>query len=53
MAKKKNINGLLVGAGLFIGLGIGLAIDKTASGVIIGLGVGLLAMFIATKMDKK
>lgn len=53
MAKKKDINGVLVGAGLFIGLGVGLALDKTAAGVIVGLGVGLLAMFIATKMDKK
>lgn len=53
ITKKKNVNGSLVGAGLLIGLGIGLAVGQVAAGVIIGLGVGLVAMFIATKMDKK
>jgi len=50
---KKKINGLLVLAGLFIGLGVGLALDETAAGVLIGLGVGFLAAFIAAVAIKK
>ncbi len=50
---KRNINALLVLAGLFIGLGIGLALDKTGAGALVGLGAGFLAAFIATKIEKK
>jgi len=53
MAKKKNPNSVLVGAGLFIGLGVGLLIEQVAAGIIIGLGVGLMAMFFASKKCKK
>jgi|TARA_B100001964_G_C14167368_1_gene569765 hypothetical protein len=38
---------------LFIGLGIGLAVDKTAPGVLIGLGVGFLAAFVYVMPKKK
>ena len=34
--------GLFIPAGLFIGLGIGWALDYIVQGVIIGLGVGFL-----------
>ena len=50
---EKKLGSLLVLAGLFIGIGIGLAIDKTAVGTLIGLGVGLLASYIAEIVRKK
>jgi hypothetical protein len=50
---KRNINALLVLAGLFIGIGVGLALDKTGAGTLVGLGVGFLAAFIAAKIEKK
>ena len=45
--KKKEIAGLLIPAGLFIGMGIGLAIGYLVPGLLIGLGVGFAAMAIA------
>ncbi len=52
MGKKKSIGGMLIPAGLLIGLGIGLAINKVAAGTIIGLGIGFLAAFIFAKKKK-
>lgn len=56
MKKVKQINStvsLLVLAGLFIGIGVGLLIDHTAAGTLIGLGGGFLAAFVATLVIKK
>lgn len=56
MDKKKceqKLGTLLVLAGLFLGIGIGMAMDKTAAGTLIGLGVGFLAAYIAAIMKKK
>lgn len=50
---KRKIGTSLVLAGLFVGLGIGLAVDKTAAGTLVGLGVGFLAAFIYGAMKKK
>ena len=44
---------LLILSGLFIGIGVGLYLDKTAAGTLIGLGVGFLAAFIAKTLTKK
>lgn len=45
--KKKNdrryvAGGIFVTAGIILGLGIGIAIDKTVAGLFIGLGAGFL-----------
>lgn len=52
MAKKK-IGGILILAGLLIGLGIGMLLDETAGGALIGLGVGFIAAFIVGMTRKK
>jgi hypothetical protein len=43
--------GLCVTAGILIGLGAGIALDKVAAGLIIGLGAGFLcfALIVAFK----
>lgn len=57
-AKKANANHrhgiatLLILAGLFIGIGVGQAIDKTPVGTLIGLGVGFLGAFIYAAVKK-
>ena len=43
---RRKIAGVLIPAGLFIGMGIGWAIDKFLPGMYIGLGVGFLAFVI-------
>ena len=45
---KKNweIAGTLVPAGLFIGMGVGWALDHLVQGLLIGLGCGFLAMAV-------
>jgi hypothetical protein len=49
MAEKsqRRLDVLLVLAGLFIGLGIGIAADSVAAGIMIGLGAGFFAAFVA------
>jgi len=42
--KKKGLSGLFIPAGIFIGMGIGFAVDALVAGLFIGLGVGFLAM---------
>lgn len=41
-SKAKTAGGLLIPAGLFIGMGIGWALDYMVQGLFIGLGVGFL-----------
>ena len=55
MAKKedKKLGGLLIPAGLFIGMGVGFFIDELVAGMFIGLGAGFLAFFIAAIIEKK
>jgi len=52
---EKQIENLLIPAGLLIGLGIGFSIDQVAAGTLIGLGAGFLATFIyhMTSITKK
>lgn len=41
---RSSASGLLVPAGLFVGMGIGLALDHLVAGLFIGLGAGFLGM---------
>lgn len=41
-SKARNAGGLLIPAGLFIGMGIGWALDHIVQGMLIGLGAGFL-----------
>ena len=45
--KHKGVSGLAIPAGLFIGMGIGFAVDELVAGLFIGLGVGFIAMGIS------
>ena len=44
--RRWEISGLCIPAGLFIGMGIGWALDYLVQGLFIGLGGGFLAMAI-------
>ena len=44
--KRKDLSGLAIPAGLFIGMGIGFAVDELVAGLFIGLGAGFLIMII-------
>ena len=44
--KHKGVSGVAIPAGLFIGMGIGFAMDELVAGLFIGLGVGFLIMLI-------
>ena len=50
--KEKKKGETLVAAGLFIGIGIGLATKQVAAGTLIGLGVGIAAAFIYSAIYK-
>lgn len=45
--KKEDISGLFIPAGLFIGIGLGFALDNLVAWTLLGLGVGFLGMAIA------
>ncbi|MGM5487651.1 MAG: hypothetical protein ACQESG_01755 [Nanobdellota archaeon] len=49
MKKKEDFIGLFVPAGLFIGMGIGLLIDKFIGATLLGLGLGFLALAVSKK----
>lgn len=44
--RRTEISGVLVPAGLLIGMGIGWLFDHLVEGLLIGLGVGLLLMAV-------
>ncbi|HUU63505.1 MAG TPA: hypothetical protein VMX96_06265 [Dehalococcoidia bacterium] len=44
--KKQKASGVAIPAGLFIGMGIGFAVDHLVAGLFIGLGAGFLTMII-------
>lgn len=46
---KKSVYGMLVPAGLFIGMGVGALFDVFLPGLFLGLGVGILAAFLFAK----
>lgn len=51
MFKKKNKekSGLLIPAGLFLGIGIGMLFDQVAAGTVIGLGCAYVAKYFVDK----
>ncbi len=50
----KNTNsGVLVPAGIFIGMGVGFIIDELVGGLFIGLGAGFLLMVIVELFSNK
>lgn len=46
--KRKKAAGLIIPAGLFVGMGIGWAIGNFLPGIFIGLGAGFVGLAIAT-----
>ena len=52
MKKKKDWAGLLIPAGLFIGMGLGFIFGELVGAMILGLGIGFLAMAVAVKTQK-
>ena len=51
--KRWQISGLLIPAGLFIGMGIGWAMGYLVQGLFVGLGAGFLAMAIAEIISRR
>jgi hypothetical protein len=47
--KNKDSSGVLIPAGLLIGIGLGMLYGQVAAGTLIGLGAGFLAMFLLRK----
>ena len=48
--RRWTVGGLLIPAGLFIGMGIGWALGYLVQGMFIGLGAGFLAMALAVAL---
>ena len=46
-SKRKDFAGIFIPAGLFIGMGIGFAVDSFVSWMFIGLGAGFLLFALA------
>ena len=53
MGDKKSLSGMLIPAGLFIGLGIGFLIDAAAAAGLLGLGAGFILAFLFGLFEKK
>jgi len=49
MKKNQKVEGVLIPAGLLIGIGVGFITNQIPAWTLIGLGVGFLAMFIFSK----
>jgi len=47
MENRKRFSGLFIPAGLFIGMGVGWAIDNFLPGMFIGLGIGFFCFAVA------
>lgn len=50
---KKDISGLFIPAGIFIGMGIGFLLDELVAGLFLGMGAGFLLMAITKLLGKK
>lgn len=51
--RKKSIGGMLIPAGLFIGLGLGFLFDQLIAYLFIGLGIGFVLAFLFMLLEKK
>ena len=51
--ENKDLGGLFIPAGLFLGMGLGFIIDKLVAGLFIGLGAGFLLFAIVNLFKKK
>ncbi|MBN1692385.1 MAG: hypothetical protein JW845_02395 [Dehalococcoidales bacterium] len=51
-SRKTEAGGLLIPAGLFIGMGIGWAFDYLVQGMFIGLGAGFLAFALVILLKR-
>ena len=51
--KDKDMGGLLIPAGLFIGMGFGFLYDNLTAGLFIGLGTGFAAFALCALIFKK
>ena len=51
--KDKNMGGLFIPAGLFIGMGFGFIYDNLTAGLFIGLGAGFAAFGLSALIFKK
>lgn len=51
--KEKDIAGLFIPAGLFLGMGVGFLINQLLGGIFVGLGVGFLLMAMVSLVKKK
>jgi len=51
-SRKMEAGGLLISAGLFIGMGIGWALDYLVQGMFIGLGAGFLAFALVILLKR-
>ena len=51
--KMDDTSGLLIPAGLFLGLGFGFLYGQLVAGLFIGLGAGFVGMTIARVLSKK
>ena len=51
-SKKMEAGGLMIPAGLFIGMGIGWAFDSMVPGMFIGLGAGFLGLALVVLLKR-
>ena len=51
--KNKEVQGLFIPGGLFIGMGIGIIVDQLVGGLFIGLGVGFVLMAVSLLIEGK
>ena len=51
--ENKDLGGLFIPAGLFLGMGLGFMIDKLVAGMFLGLGAGFLLFAIVNLLKKK
>ncbi|MEJ2126956.1 MAG: hypothetical protein P8X84_05570 [Candidatus Bathyarchaeota archaeon] len=50
--KDRDIEGILIPGGLFIGLGIGIFLNQTAAGALVGLGIGFILYGLVKALKK-
>jgi hypothetical protein len=51
--ERREMGGLFIPAGLFLGMGLGFVIDKLVGGLFIGLGTGFLLFALTNILKKK